>query len=162
MTEFKQKNGLVFKEDETKKKLTEKEQDEALSGLSNLIVQAAVLSAIALKKSAIPGTQKNPCTIITFHILLTVSYLFKGIMSKVMQATKDGLLKIDETCSIRERTLNLTSVGISKAIELDQHYEVHQFFAELFYTGCSAILKASIAYAEHGTTTTTATTTTSI
>lgn len=70
-------------------------------------------------------------------------------MSKVFQLTKDVLLKLDETCSIRERTMNLTSVGISKAIELDQHYEVHQFFAELFYTGCTAILKAGIAYAEH-------------
>lgn len=80
-------------------------------------------------------------------------------MSRVFQITKDGLLKIDETCSIRERTLNLTSVGLSKAIELDQHYEVHQFFAEIFYTGCTAVLKASIAYAEQSeiTTITTAT-----
>ncbi len=81
-------------------------------------------------------------------------------MSRILQATKEGLLKIDEKCSIRERTLNLTSVGISKAIELDQHYEVHHFFAEIFYTGCSAILKASIAYAEQdeNDTTTTAVT----
>jgi hypothetical protein len=76
-------------------------------------------------------------------------------MSKVYQVTKDGLSKIDETCSIRERTMNLTTVGISKAIELDQHYEVHQFFAEIFYTGCTAILKAGIAYAEHNSESTT-------
>ncbi|KAL0581943.1 hypothetical protein ABG067_008379, partial [Albugo candida] len=58
LTEFKEKNGLVLKQEDdnntTKKKLTEKEQDEALGGLSHLIIQAAVLSAIALKKSAIP------------------------------------------------------------------------------------------------------------
>lgn len=69
MTEFKQKNGLVFKEDETKKKLTEKEQNEALGGLSNLIVQAAVLSAIALKKSAIPGTQKKKIHAPSLHFI---------------------------------------------------------------------------------------------
>lgn len=126
LTEFKEKNGLVLVDDTKKKKLTEKEQEEALGGLSNLFIQAAVLSAIALKKSSIPG-----------------------IVSRIFQATKDSLQKIDETCSIRERTINLTSVGIAKAIELDQHYEVHQFFAEIFYTGCTAILKASVAYAEH-------------
>lgn len=83
-----------------------------------------------------------------------------GILSRVFQITKDGLLKIDETCSIRERALNLTSVGLSKAIEIDQHYEVHQFFAEIFYTGCTAVLKAGIAYAEHSDTTVTNPTTT--
>ncbi len=72
MTEFKEKNGLVLKEDDdnvTKKRLTEKEQDEALGGLSNLIIQAAVLSAIALKKSAIPGKlyKYSSCLIKAIH-----------------------------------------------------------------------------------------------
>lgn len=39
-------------------------------------------------------------------------------------------------------------MGIAKAIEIDQHYEVHQLFAEIFYTGCTALLKAGIAFAE--------------
>lgn len=69
-------------------------------------------------------------------------------MTRAFQMARDGLIKIDETCSIRERTLHITSAGLSKAIELDQHYEVHQFFAEIFYTGCTAVLKAGIAYAE--------------
>lgn len=56
LLEFKQKNGLVLQEEHTgKKKLTEEEQNEALRGLSNLIIHAAVLSAVALKKSPIPG-----------------------------------------------------------------------------------------------------------
>lgn len=55
LTEFKEKNGLILVDDTKKKKLTEKEQEEALGGLSNLFIQAAVLSAIALKKSSIPG-----------------------------------------------------------------------------------------------------------
>lgn len=69
-------------------------------------------------------------------------------MARIFEIAKDGLIKIDETCSIRERTLNITSAGLTKAIELDQYYEVHQFFAEVFYTGCTAVLKAGIAFAE--------------
>ncbi|KAG2193578.1 hypothetical protein INT47_006644 [Mucor saturninus] len=135
LSEFKKRNGLVLNEENEnkKRKLTEVEQKEALGGLSDLVIHAAVLGAIALKKSSLPG-----------------------IFSRAFQLTKDGLLKIDETCSIRERTLNLTSVGLSKALELDKHYEVHQFFAEIFYTGCTAVLKASIAYAEQSDLTTTA------
>lgn len=70
-------------------------------------------------------------------------------MSRLFEITKLGITKIDEACSIRERTNNLTQAGIAKAIEMDQYYEVHQFVAEVFYTGCTAILKASIAYAEY-------------
>ncbi|KAI8647767.1 hypothetical protein BD408DRAFT_407789 [Parasitella parasitica] len=126
LTEFKKKSGLVLHDDQEKKDLSEINQNEALGGLSNLIIHAAVLSAVALKKSSIPG-----------------------VMSRLFQMTKIGFSKIDEKCSIRERTINLTSAGIAKAIEMDQYYEVHQFFAELFYTGCTAVLKAGIAYAEY-------------
>lgn len=75
------------------------------------------------------------------------------MMSRFIEITKIGFSKIDETCSIRERTSNLTNAGIAKAIEMDQYFEVHQFFAEIFYTGCTAILKAGIAYAEYDETT---------
>ncbi|ORE23015.1 hypothetical protein BCV71DRAFT_170629 [Rhizopus microsporus] len=97
--EFKQRNHLVIpdlEETPKKKKLTPEQREEALGGLSELIIQAAIKSAIALKKSPLPS--------------------------------------------------NITQNGIAKAIELDEHYEVHQFFAELFYTGCTALLKASAAY----------------
>lgn len=76
-------------------------------------------------------------------------FFFLGMMSRLIEITKIGFSKIDETCSIRERTSNLTNAGIAKAIEMDRYYEVHQFFAEVFYTGCTAILKAGIAYAEY-------------
>jgi hypothetical protein len=69
-------------------------------------------------------------------------------MSNAMEVTKAGLVKIDETCSIRKRSWNIASFGVSKAVEMDKHYQVHQFFAEVFYTSCAAMLKASIAYAE--------------
>jgi hypothetical protein len=56
LLEFKRRNDLVLhEEDNTKKKLTEQGQNEALGGLSNLVIHAAVLSAVALKKSPIPG-----------------------------------------------------------------------------------------------------------
>jgi hypothetical protein len=60
LTEFKQKMGLVLLEPEqenVKRKLSEQEQKEALGGLSSLVIQAAVLGAIALKRSPIPGKQ---------------------------------------------------------------------------------------------------------
>lgn len=154
LLDFKQRNGLIFNEESSdkKKKLTESEQKEALGGLSDLVIHAAVLGAVALKKSSLPGKQ----SLYSRHTEILTSLSPIGILSRAFQFTKDGLLKIDETCSIRERTLNLTSVGVSKALELDKHYEVHQFFAEVFYTGCTAILKASIAYAEQNDLTTTA------
>ncbi|KAL7324503.1 hypothetical protein PS15p_209687 [Mucor circinelloides] len=126
LTEFKRRCGLVLHDDQEKKSLSDVDQKEALGGLSHLIIHAAVLSAVALKKSSIPG-----------------------MMSRLIEITKIGFSKIDETCSIRERTSNLTNAGIAKAIEMDRYYEVHQFFAEVFYTGCTAILKAGIAYAEY-------------
>ncbi|KAI7903649.1 uncharacterized protein BX663DRAFT_551338 [Cokeromyces recurvatus] len=125
LSEFKKRAGLLLAED-TKKKLTEKEKREALGGLSELIVQTSILIAVEIKKSPIPG-----------------------IMAKCLQLTKYGLIKLDEICSIRERAANITHYGIAKAIEIDQHYEIHQIFAEVFYTACTAILKAGIAYAEH-------------
>ncbi|KAI8990176.1 hypothetical protein BDB01DRAFT_717981 [Pilobolus umbonatus] len=84
------------------KKLSEIQQEEALGGLSDMIIHMAVKGAIALKRSPIPG-----------H--------------------------------------NITTFGLAKAMELDEYYEVHQFFAELFYTGCTAVLQASKAYTEEST-----------
>ncbi|KAI8991974.1 hypothetical protein BDF20DRAFT_847575 [Mycotypha africana] len=134
LTELRKKHDLVIRaaqeeneqqNEHTRRKLTKEQQDQALNGLSNLIIQAAVLTAIALKKSPIPG-----------------------LMSRLLEMMKYALIRLDETCSVRERTYNLTYAGLAKAIEMDEHFKVHQFFAEIFYTGCTAILKAGIAYAE--------------
>lgn len=56
LTEFKRRSGLVLHDDQAKKNLSDVNQKEALGGLSHLIIHAAVLSAVALKKSSIPGT----------------------------------------------------------------------------------------------------------
>ncbi|KAG1444428.1 hypothetical protein G6F56_010300 [Rhizopus delemar] len=71
-----------------------------------------------------------------------------GLITKLIQVAKIGLVKVDETCLIKERAIRISQVGLAKAIELDEHYEVHQFLAELFYTGCAALLKANAAYQE--------------
>ncbi|KAI9480843.1 MAG: hypothetical protein EXX96DRAFT_538076 [Benjaminiella poitrasii] len=130
LSEFKKRTGLLLIDDEeansSKKQLSEKEKNEALGGLSNLVIQAAVLGAVALKKSPLPD-----------------------IMSRCLQMTKYSIIKIDQVCSIRERTINIAHYGIARAIEIDQHYEVHQFFAEVFYTTFTAVLKAGIAYSEY-------------
>lgn len=55
LTEFKRRSGLVLHDDQEKKNLSKVDQNEALGGLSNLIIHAAVLSAVAIKKSSIPG-----------------------------------------------------------------------------------------------------------
>lgn len=126
LIEFTERYNLVLYTPSTNiKKLDEIEPKEALGGLSELIIHAAIKGAIALKRSPIPD-----------------------LMSKLIQMTKESLLKIDESYSIRKRAYNISTLGLAKAMELDEYYEVHQFFAELFYTGCTAILKAGKAYAE--------------
>ncbi|CAO3695515.1 unnamed protein product [Rhizopus stolonifer] len=125
LTDFKERNNLVLPNLDRKQKLTHEQKEKALSGLSSLIIQAAVQSAIALKKSPFPS-----------------------LIAKLIQVAKIGLVKVDETCLIKERAIRISQVGLAKAIELDEHYEVHQFLAELFYTGCAALLKANAAYQE--------------
>lgn len=58
LIEFKKRMGLVLhdpEEENMKRRLTEQEQKEALGGISSLVIQAAVLGAVALKRSPIPG-----------------------------------------------------------------------------------------------------------
>jgi hypothetical protein len=71
-----------------------------------------------------------------------------GYLNSAIQLAKSSMYKVDEVCSIRQRTWNIATYGVVKATEIDKHYEVHQFFAEAFYTGCTALLKAGIAYSE--------------
>ncbi|KAF7732765.1 hypothetical protein EC973_000037 [Apophysomyces ossiformis] len=101
------------------------EEKEASSNLSNLVISTAVLGAIILKKSPIPSA-----------------------VSAILAYAKSSLETVDETCKIRERAWDIASLGVAKAIEIDQRYEIHQMMAEIVCTTCSAILKAGIAYAE--------------
>ncbi|KAG0168285.1 hypothetical protein DFQ28_008754 [Apophysomyces sp. BC1034] len=103
----------------------QEEQKDVPSNLSNLVISAAVLGAVALKKSPIPNA-----------------------LSTVLAYAKSGLQTVDETCKIRERAWGIASQGVAKAIEVDQYYEIHQTLTEVVCTGCTALLKAGIAYSE--------------
>lgn len=69
-------------------------------------------------------------------------------MARLFDITRETIVKLDKACLISERTMNITQFGLQKAVEMDQYYEVHQFFAEIFYTLCTAFLKASVAYSD--------------
>jgi hypothetical protein len=57
-------------------------------------------------------------------------------------------MDIDEKHQIRKRTWDMASVGITKAIEIDRQYEIHQMVTGAVYTGLTAFIKAGLAYAE--------------
>jgi hypothetical protein len=57
LSDFKNQNNLTLKEEEKEEPLSEQQKEKALDGLSELIINASVLSAIALKKSSLPGKE---------------------------------------------------------------------------------------------------------
>ncbi|EIE83321.1 hypothetical protein RO3G_08026 [Rhizopus delemar RA 99-880] len=59
-----------------------------------------------------------------------------GLSELIIQAAEQGAIALKKS----------PIPSLAKAIELDEHYEVHHIFAELFYTGCAALLKANAAY----------------
>lgn len=95
------------------------------SQISNLVINAAVLSAIALKKSPIPDA-----------------------FSTVMNFAVDGIQTMDEKHQIRKRTWDLAATGVAKAVEIDRQFEIHQMVTGAVYTGVAAFVKAGLAYAE--------------
>lgn len=78
LTEFKRRCGLVLHDDQEKKSLSDVDQKEALGGLSHLIIHAAVLSAVALKKSSIPGTICSLVKKDTRQISIPLFFLFRN------------------------------------------------------------------------------------
>ncbi|KAG1047488.1 hypothetical protein G6F46_008125 [Rhizopus delemar] len=93
--------------------------------LSNLVIHAAILGAVALKKSPIPDA-----------------------VSGVVNYAVDKIQIIDEKHKIRKRTWDLAALSVSKAVEIDRHFEIHQMVTEAVYTGFAAFIKAGLAYAE--------------
>ncbi len=114
--------------------------------LSNLVVNAAVLSAIALKKSPIPGMYMDSCIDNIFHVLTIFNHL--DAFSTVMNFAVDGIQTMDEKHQIRKRTWDLAATGVAKAVEIDRQFEIHQMVTGAVYTGLSAFIKAGLAYAE--------------
>ncbi|KAI9245624.1 hypothetical protein EDC94DRAFT_628287 [Helicostylum pulchrum] len=114
--------------------LPEEEEDEdgqsrpIRAQISNLVINAAVLSAIALKKSPIPDA-----------------------LSSVMNYAVDGIQIMDEKHQIRQRTWNLAAKSVGKAVQIDRQFEIHQMVTGAFYTGFTAFVKAGLAYSETAT-----------
>lgn len=128
--------------------LNEQEQEDDMkknhpirSQLSDLVIQAAVVGAVALKKSPIPGTATTTTHV---HDLESKSFFVIDAASKMMNFA----MQVDEKHQIRKRTWDMASVGISKAIEIDRQYEIHQMVTGAVYTGLTAFIKAGLAYSE--------------
>jgi hypothetical protein len=55
---------------------------------------------------------------------------------------------MDKNLQIRKRTWDLTASGVSKVVEIDRRFEIHQMLTGAVYTGFTAFVKAGVAYAE--------------
>ncbi|KAG1439846.1 hypothetical protein G6F56_012148 [Rhizopus delemar] len=108
------------------KEVEKEEQEKPIRRqFSDLVINAAILGAVALKKSPIPDA-----------------------LSGIINYAVDSIQTIDERHQIRKRTWDLATFGISKAVEMDRQFEIHQLVTEAIYTGFSAFIKAGLAYAE--------------
>ncbi|KAI8988909.1 hypothetical protein BDB01DRAFT_719110 [Pilobolus umbonatus] len=104
----------------------EAEEDKPLrSQISDLVINAAVLSAVALKKSPIPDA-----------------------LTSVANFAMSTAASVDEKHHIRERTWSIATAGVAKAVEVDRQFEIHQMLTGAMYTGLTAFVKAGIAYQE--------------
>ncbi|KAI8098432.1 uncharacterized protein B0P05DRAFT_521905 [Gilbertella persicaria] len=112
-------------DDEEEEEEKEEEGKSVRTQISNLVINATVLSAVALKKSPIPD-----------------------VMSHIMNYAVDGIQCMDEKHQIRKRTWDFAASGFAKAVEIDRQYEIHQMVTGVVYTGLAAFVKAGIAYAE--------------
>lgn len=117
------------------------------SQLSNLVINAAVLSAVALKKSPIPGLfmMIRSMMIYKFHIK-QIDLL--DAFSNVINYAVGSMQVMDEKHQIRKRTWDFATTSVAKAVEIDRQLEIHQMVTEAFYTGFTAFVKAGMAYAE--------------
>ncbi|KAK4521032.1 uncharacterized protein ATC70_004021 [Mucor velutinosus] len=116
---------LLDDEKKSKGEKSTSEDEPMRSQLSNLVINAAVMSAVALKKSPIPDA-----------------------VSAVMNYAIDSMQVMDEKHQLRRRTWDLAANSVAKAVEIDRQYEIHQMVTGAFYTGFAAFIKAGVAYAE--------------
>ncbi|KAI7854716.1 hypothetical protein BDC45DRAFT_440383 [Circinella umbellata] len=93
--------------------------------LAELIVNALVYSAVTLKRSPVPY-----------------------VVTSIIACAKYGFNLVDNTCQIRKRTRDITSHSISKAMELERHYEIQERVNESMNAIYGALAKANMAYTE--------------
>ncbi|KAI9024336.1 hypothetical protein CLU79DRAFT_746663 [Phycomyces nitens] len=113
----------VDEEDEEEEERKRKENMGAQ--FSTLIVNAAILGAVALKKSPLPDA-----------------------LSCVVNTAISGAQKVDDSYQIRKRTWDLAGRGVAKAIQIDRDYEIHQMVSDAVCTSLTAAVKAGLAYVE--------------
>ena len=69
-------------------------------------------------------------------------------LSNVMNYAAESVQSMDQKHQIRKRTWDLITLGVTKAVEMDRQYEIHQMVTGAVRTGLTAFVKAGMAYAE--------------
>ncbi|KAI9296840.1 hypothetical protein K502DRAFT_323603 [Neoconidiobolus thromboides FSU 785] len=95
------------------------------STLSDRVVQAAVAGAVALKQSPLPDAVRS-----------TVSYTIQKAQA------------IDKYIGVQSMCWEVGKVGINKALELDEQYNLHEKVSAALMTSATAVIRAGIAYQE--------------
>ncbi|ORZ35595.1 hypothetical protein BCR44DRAFT_1499481 [Catenaria anguillulae PL171] len=91
--------------------------------LSDTIITAAVQGAVALKQSPIPDAVTGAVT--------------RGFKS---------LQQLDQTYKLRDKLVALGKASVTKAIDVDRQYQVHQKVGGALLTSLSAVTQAAVAY----------------
>ncbi|KAI9146270.1 hypothetical protein BKA69DRAFT_1043854 [Paraphysoderma sedebokerense] len=91
--------------------------------LTDTIVNAAVAGAVALKQSPIPDA-----------------------ISSTLSVGLNTVKSIDNQYGLKDRILNLGKASISKAVEIDNEYKLHQKLGTAMLTGLTALTQATMAY----------------
>jgi len=93
--------------------------------LSEKVVQAAVAGAVALKQSPIPDV------------------ICSGVGFTLRKAQA-----LDKYIGVQDLCWSVSKVGINKAIELDNQFNLHEKVSSALMTSATAVIKAGIAYKE--------------
>ncbi|ORY97298.1 hypothetical protein BCR43DRAFT_523508 [Syncephalastrum racemosum] len=96
-----------------------------LASCSDTASRLAVAVAIAVKRSPIPDV---------------LAWCFSHFLA--------FLHAIDQTFHVKKKAWLLARQGVSVALELNEHFQIHQMILGLFYTMSTIFMKAAIAYAE--------------
>ncbi|RUS14326.1 hypothetical protein BC937DRAFT_93998 [Endogone sp. FLAS-F59071] len=123
LAQFVDRNGLDLKEG-TRDGLFGNFEMKAGS-ISEMMINAAVMSAIALKQSPIPDA-----------ISATLCYTFQTLQ------------RVDAAYNVRGKAWELTALGVTRALELDAEYNLHGRVSDAIYTSCAAFIKAGVAYTD--------------
>ena len=88
------------------------------------IISMAIASAVALKKSPLPG-----------------------LASKGFTWTVKSAAALDNKYAIHERVFQASSAVLTKALDLDREYDIHVRLAEVIYVFYQATIRAMVAFA---------------